>query len=108
MQNCKTVKLQNYTPNIPHFPLYYIQNLTIVKRFMDDQAKKKKGAYVNEKCIGCMLCTQITPEVFEMQDNGQIKAVHPCAGEEKSVQESIDNCPVQAISWKEYEEGECN
>lgn len=71
-----------------------------------DQKKCKKGAFVNETCIGCMLCTQISPDVFTLQENGQVLATNPCADTDEKIQESIDNCPVQAISWKEYEEGE--
>lgn len=63
----------------------------------------KKGAFVNETCIGCMLCTQISPEVFEMTDSGQAVAARPCNDSDEKIQEAIDNCPVQAISWQEYE-----
>jgi len=49
-------------------------------------------------CIGCGLCSEICPEVFEMGDDGQAHAAHPekcdalacCA-------EAAESCPVEAI-----------
>lgn len=65
----------------------------------------KKGAYVDQDiCIGCTLCTQICPNVYAMQDNGKSKAISPSNDTEEKIQQSIDSCPVNAISWKEYEE----
>jgi ferredoxin len=68
------------------------------------QSGPKKGAFVNPMCIGCTLCTQICPGVFEMQDNGKSKAVRPSNDTEEKIQQAIDSCPVNAISWKEYSE----
>jgi len=65
----------------------------------------KKGAHVDPNtCIGCTLCTQICSNVYAMQDDGKSKAVNPTADTEEKIQQSIDACPVSAISWKEYEE----
>jgi len=66
---------------------------------------KKKGAYVDPvTCIGCTLCTQICPNVYEMQDDGKSKAVNPSNDTEEKIQESIEACPVDAISWKDSDE----
>ena len=66
-------------------------------------------AIVNQdSCIGCGLCISTVPEVFEV--NADVFIVFSAAGragasghtttENKSaVQEAIDACPVQAISW---------
>ena len=63
-----------------------------------------KGAYVDQDtCIGCGVCTQVCPHVFELQDNGKSKAVNPTEDKEDCIQTSIDSCPVDAISWKEYD-----
>jgi ferredoxin len=70
---------------------------------MSEETKNsgKKGAYVDpDLCIGCMLCTQICPKVFEMQSDGKSKAVNPISDTEENIQEAIDQCPVDAISWK--------
>lgn len=49
-----------------------------------------------DDCIGCGVCSQICPEVFEMdEDAGKIKVVHPEGSE--CTQEAIDSCPVSCI-----------
>ena len=50
-------------------------------------------------CTGCELCTQVCPEVFEM-DNGIAKTkveVVPAASE-ASAKEAADSCPVACIT----------
>ena len=51
-------------------------------------------------CIGCGLCVDICPEVFEMGSENiavvKVPAVPPAAQE--SCQEATENCPVEAIS----------
>jgi ferredoxin len=53
-----------------------------------------------EACIGCGLCPQVCPEVFEMDDkNIAIVKVTPVpAGLEDKVKESVESCPVTAIT----------
>ncbi len=51
-----------------------------------------------QKCIGCGLCAQTCPEVFEIKEGKS----HVKAGQENSeaecVNEAKTNCPTQAIS----------
>lgn len=55
---------------------------------------------VNETCIGCSACTAVSDEVFELNDEGK-SVVKSCASyEDKSVDDAISACPVDAISWK--------
>ena len=54
-----------------------------------------------DTCIGCGLCVQLCPKVFEMQDDGKSKAVNPTGDDEEKIKSAIDACPVSAISWKE-------
>lgn len=62
---------------------------------------KKVNVEVDEKtCIGCTLCTQMCPKVFEMMDNGKARAVHPDGDDEAHIQTAIDACPVKCIHWK--------
>ncbi|MBD9138890.1 MAG: ferredoxin [Clostridiales bacterium] len=58
-------------------------------------------AIVNQdSCIGCGLCISTVPEVFEVNSDGKAEASGHTTTENKSaVQEAIDACPVQAISW---------
>jgi ferredoxin len=51
-----------------------------------------------EACIGCGLCTQISPVVFEMNDDKAIVKVEQVPSEdEDNVRESIESCPTDAI-----------
>ena len=51
-------------------------------------------------CTGCELCVETTPDVFEME--GELAVVsNPEGASEDEIQESIDNCPVEAITWQE-------
>ncbi|MFA4891016.1 MAG: ferredoxin [Candidatus Gracilibacteria bacterium] len=52
-----------------------------------------------DKCIGCTLCTQICPNVFEMQDDGKSKAVNSCNDTTEKLEQAIEACPVGAIIW---------
>ncbi|MDP2920897.1 MAG: ferredoxin [Candidatus Omnitrophota bacterium] len=49
-------------------------------------------------CVGCGLCVNTCPDVFEMKDDKavvKVKALPP--GSEDSVKQSKDECPVEAI-----------
>ena len=62
----------------------------------------KKIPYVEaDACIGCILCTQICPKVYEMRDDGKSHVADPSGDSEEKIQESIDACPVSSIEWKE-------
>ncbi len=54
---------------------------------------------VNENCIGCGLCADISPEVFSMTDEGLAKAIDEEVPAEalESAAEAMDSCPVSAI-----------
>jgi ferredoxin len=50
-------------------------------------------------CTGCELCVETCPDVFQMDDD--IATVsNPGGASEDEIQEAIDNCPVEAISWE--------
>jgi len=53
-----------------------------------------------DECIGCGLCVDMCPEVFEMTDDDKAEAK---AGEvppeaEDTCRDAADECPVEAIS----------
>jgi ferredoxin len=50
-------------------------------------------------CIGCGLCAELCPEVFEMGDDGLAHAVGADQCEDAGCcEEAADSCPVDAIS----------
>ncbi|HLD80261.1 MAG TPA: ferredoxin [Candidatus Nanoarchaeia archaeon] len=69
-----------------------------------------KKAYVDKDiCIGCSVCTDTCPAVFTVKEDPNYAKdfksftddevdQEPLAGK---VQEAIDSCPVQCISWRE-------
>ena len=62
-----------------------------------------KASVDRDTCIGCELCTQICPEVFQMDDE-QIAIVIadpvPTAVE-ATAKEAEEECPVSAITIEE-------
>jgi ferredoxin len=53
-------------------------------------------------CIGCGLCADACPEVFEMADDKAQAKVNPVPPEaEGSCREAADQCPVTAINIEE-------
>jgi ferredoxin len=54
-----------------------------------------------DECTACETCVDACPEVFKMSDDGSVAVVYNAAGAaEAKIQEAIDNCPVECISWK--------
>jgi len=53
------------------------------------------------KCIGCGTCTVLAPDVFKMGDDNKAEIYNETGCEEDIIQNAVDSCPVQAISWVE-------
>jgi len=54
-----------------------------------------------DACEGCETCVELCPEVFEFDEETQkAKVINPTATDE-CVEEAIDSCPVECISWAE-------
>ncbi len=51
-------------------------------------------------CIGCELCVGTAPEVFRMTDGNIAEVFDPFGASEELIQEAIDCCPVNCISWE--------
>jgi ferredoxin len=51
-------------------------------------------------CTGCAVCTDLVPEVFELNDDNLcvVKKPDVPAGLEEKVQEAADSCPVSCIT----------
>jgi ferredoxin len=55
-----------------------------------------------ETCIGCGLCAETCPEVFEMNDDKVRVIVDEVPeGVMESCKEASENCPVEAIQMEE-------
>ncbi len=52
-----------------------------------------------EKCIGCGLCANICPDVFEIADDGKssVKDGADLETNKDCVKEAIESCPAGAI-----------
>ena len=55
-----------------------------------------------ETCIGCGLCAEECPEVFEMNDDkARVKVDEVPDDATKSCEEAAENCPVEAIQMED-------
>lgn len=56
-----------------------------------------------DECTGCGLCEEICPDVFKLNDDGIADVIDPHGATAELIQEAINECPVDAISWVEEE-----
>ncbi len=61
----------------------------------------KKPTVDLDLCTGCGACVDMCPEVFALNDDGLSTVINPTGAPEDKIQEAIDSCPVDAISWAE-------
>ena len=56
-----------------------------------------------DKCLRCGMCTGICPDIFQFDDEGNIKVNNENINEEniENVNEAVTSCPVTAISKEE-------
>jgi ferredoxin len=61
---------------------------------------KKKVDIKTDDCIGCGICIDICPGVFDC-DESETKAVVRNRGveNEECIEEAMETCPAQCISW---------
>jgi len=59
-----------------------------------------KASIDRDGCIGCGLCADTCPEVFEMAADGLADVIYEIvpAGAEDSANEAKDGCPVSVIT----------
>jgi len=53
-----------------------------------------------ESCISCGLCVSSCPGVFRFNSGGKSEVYNPVGEPETKIQEAINGCPVQCISWR--------
>ena len=52
-------------------------------------------------CISCGLCVSVCPGVFRFGSDSRSEVHNPGGAADREIQEAIDGCPAQCISWKE-------
>ena len=67
-------------------------------------ALRQRGVYVDEiTCVGCRHCAHVARNTFFIEpDYGRARVVRQDGDSEDVIQEAIDTCPVDCISWLEY------
>ena len=61
----------------------------------------KEPVVEQDECVGCGNCAEICPEVFRLNDDGVAEVHDPEGATEDKIQQAIDSCPVECISWEE-------
>jgi ferredoxin len=54
-----------------------------------------------DECTSCGQCADDLPDVFEMDDDDIASVKNSAGASEDDIQEEIDACPGECISWKE-------
>lgn len=68
------------------------------KKFSFYYTEKIMTKINQEKCIGCGLCQNLCPEIFEMKDDkAKIKERADFKKNKDCIKESKESCPVEAI-----------
>ena len=52
-------------------------------------------------CTSCGLCTEIASNTIKLGDDDLAEVFNPTGDPEDVIQEAMDSCTVEAISWKE-------
>ena len=55
--------------------------------------------WIDEGCIGCKLCQEICPEVFEVDETASVIDEN-IVGNEEAIVEASEECPVEVIIYK--------
>jgi ferredoxin len=60
----------------------------------------KRPVIDQEACTGCGTCSAIAEDCFELNEETEKAFVKAsCSSSEADIQEAIDTCPEEAISW---------
>jgi ferredoxin len=58
-----------------------------------------KAVVDQEACIGCGLCAEVAPDIFEMQDDKAVAKMDEIPEDKaEDAKNGADQCPVTAIS----------
>jgi ferredoxin len=56
--------------------------------------------WILEGCIACGLCSEICPNVFELDDLAVVRDDADLSGNEPEIIESADSCPAEVIKYE--------
>ena len=72
----------------------------------DGEPKLLRFVYVDEpSCIGCTFCADVARSTFYMNDDaGRARVFHQGGDDPEIIQEAIDTCPVNCISYVDLED----
>lgn len=59
-----------------------------------------KKVWIEEGCTACGLCSDLAPDVFEMDDVAYVKEDADLSLEDE-IKEAADGCPVEVIEYEE-------
>jgi len=62
----------------------------------------KKPVVDQDNCISCGLCISACPTVFHFNRSGKSEVYDSTGASEEQIQQAIDGCPVQCISWEKH------
>jgi ferredoxin len=55
-----------------------------------------------EECIGCESYVELCPDIFGFnEDDEKAFVILPEGGDEECIDEAIETCPVECITWEE-------
>jgi len=56
--------------------------------------------WIIEGCTSCGLCSDICPDVFDLEDVAVVKPNVNYSDHEKGIKESAESCPVEVIKYE--------
>jgi len=56
--------------------------------------------WIIEGCTSCGLCSDICPDVFELEDVAVVRPNANYSDHENGIKEAAENCPVEVIKYE--------
>jgi len=56
--------------------------------------------WIIDGCISCGLCSEICPDVFEIEDVAVVRSDANYSENEDGIKESAESCPVEVIKYE--------
>ena len=57
--------------------------------------------WIEEGCTACGLCSELCPEVFELNNEATVIKGVNYSEYEQQIKEAVENCPVEVIKYNE-------